>query len=887
MKKLKSNEIRNLWIKFFEKHEHHYVEPKSLIPVNDNSLLWINSGVATLKSYFDGSQNPPAPRLVNVQKSLRTNDVSNVGVTSRHHTLFEMLGNFSIGDYFKEKAIQMGIEFLTSEEFLAIEKEKLYYTVFEEDYEAIEILKNENIDENHIILAPRKTNFWDMGQGPCGPNCEIFYDRGEKFDPENIGTDLIKFDYDHNERFIEVWNIVFSEFNNDGKGNYSKLPRQNIDTGAGFERLVSLSQNGYTNFDSDLFIPLIETLQKSANVKYNADNYFVKDENQTKINTAYKVIVDHMRAVVFAISDGAYPSNEGRGYVLRRLIRRSMLFARKLGINDNVLYLLVDVIAQNYGDFYKNVEASKELIKSVILKEEESFSKTIEQGEKQLIKLIESNNLTSHEVFVLYDTYGFPFELSKEIANEYNVVIDETEFKAELELQRQKSKQASNIDLGMKQQSKTLTNLDVDTTFAGYENTSCETNLVAIFDENEFYNQTPLNSKINVIFEKTPFYATKGGQVCDTGFIYIDNEVVGNVEDVFLGPNQEHIHVTTFNKNIDLNSSVKLSVDENKRKLISSNHSATHLVHQALFEKLGSNLKQAGSFQDEFKSRFDFSVFADFNKFELMKEIEDVVNFEISKNLNVVTNEVTYKEATSNDKVFAEFEAKYDDLVRLVSIGDYSYELCGGTHVSNTSDIQKIYIRNISSKGSNVYRVEFITTDQLISNELMTIKEELLGQISSISENDKKEIVNKINSQDLLSQEFVQAMQNDINSLKKQLKKKQSEVQVIDFDGLNSYTSNDTKIFVNIYEEQNVNFLRSVGDAINNNSDKFISVVLNKGEKKTIIITCSGDYNANNIMKILNEALECRGGGKPHMAQGSYQTLVDEEDIIKILSEVV
>lgn len=892
MKKLKSNEIRNMWIEFFKTKNHHYIEPKSLIPVNDKSLLWVNSGVATLKSYFDGSDNPISPRLVNIQKSLRTNDVSNVGLTSRHHTFFEMLGNFSIGDYFKKEAISYAYEFLTSKTYLNMDVNKLYFTVYEKDLEAYEILKNLNIKEENIILAPKSTNFWDMGQGPCGPNCEIFYDRGEEFDFEKIGTDLIKYDYDNNERYIEIWNIVFSQFNNDGNQNYTPLPRKNIDTGAGFERLVSLSQSGFTNFDSDLFLPLISSLEKYSKYTYNAQNYFLKNQNQDNINRYFKIIVDHLRAIIFAISDGAYPSNEGRGYVLRKLIRRAMLFAKKLEIEDVCLHKLVDVVVLNYGEFYTNLKDKQNLIEEVILSEEENFSKTIKQGEKNIIKLInEKNKLSAHDVFVLYDTYGFPFDLSEEIAKEYNIELNYDDFLVELEKQRLNSKLALKDNKAMKIQKKSWTNLNVNTTFVGYEVLEVTSKINAIFDENDFLfevnvKQNDLNTYY-VCFEKTPFYATMGGQEKDLGKIYQNGENIGEVVDVLIGPNKEHIHVVCFKKDVVLNSEVNLVVDESRRKKTAINHSATHLVHQVLFNKLGSNLKQAGSYQDENKGRFDFSVFAKFDKQELQKELELEVNKLILENKKIQTEELTYQKALENKKLFAEFEGKYDQKVRVVSIEDFNFELCGGTHIENTKQIEQIYINSISSKGSNIYRVEFTTTKNSIENLYKEFKLNLKQNLKNISEDLKLPIVEKLKKQNTLDFNFVQMILKDVHELKANIKKSKALVEKIEYKSLTCEKLNGVSIYINYFENKNVNFLRSVGDIISQNDKLYINIVLNKANKNTIIVSCVKQYDANVILKSLTSLLECYGGGKKHMVQGSFVKTANKEQILNIIKEVL
>lgn len=493
MKKLSTNQIRKIWLDFFISKNHYFLETVSLIPVDDPSLLWINSGVATLKPYFDGRKTPPSPRLTNSQKAIRTNDIENVGVTARHHTMFEMLGNFSIGDYFKKEAIELAWELLTDKNYFDIDKDKLYITVFNEDTEAYNIWKDViKIDEDHIFRLSRKTNFWDVGQGPCGPNTEIFYDRGEIWDPNKIGPRLISDDIE-NDRYIEVWNIVFSQFNNDGNDNYTELPRKNIDTGAGLERFASIFQNTPTNFETDIFYPTIKKVEQLTNdqFKYSIDNYFNPNKKQTRINTAFKVIADHIRATVFAISDGVFPGNKDRGYIIRRLIRRSCVFGKELGIKQAFLYKLVDSVIKSMKEFYPYLIDKKTLVEQTIKDEEEKFLKTLSKGYDLLENIIKTKNTVSDKnALLLFKSYGFPIEQTIEISELSNVTVDIEGFKKLLEQTKQATRNARKDLKAWDKQNELFTKLKVESEFTGWSETSRDNaKVIYMFTDQKQVNQ--------------------------------------------------------------------------------------------------------------------------------------------------------------------------------------------------------------------------------------------------------------------------------------------------------------------------------------------------------------------------------------------------------------
>src|SRR5699024_1152387 len=537
MKRLSGNEIRQLFLDYFKDH-NHMVEPSApLVPIDDDSLLWINSGVATLKKYFDGRVVPDNPRIVNAQKAIRTNDIENVGFTARHHTFFEMLGNFSIGDYFKEEAIIRAWEFLTDDEWIGFDKDRLYVTVHPEDMDAFNIWKNViGLSEDRIIRI--EGNFWDIGEGPCGPNSEIFYDRGETYDDFSPLEEM--YPGGENERYLEIWNLVFSEFNHNKDGSYTPLPKQNIDTGMGLERITSVIQDAKTNFNTDLFTPIIKEIEKVSGKKYG-----VSDSE----DTAFKVISDHIRTVAFAIADGALPSNEGRGYVLRRLIRRAVRLSKDLGISSAFMYELTEVVAEVMGNFYPNVKEKQEFIKDVIKGEEERFLATLDEGIKIYQdlrdKAKESQGVISgKDAFKLYDTYGFPFELTVEYAALDGLTVDESAFNEEMALQKERARQARKQGESMQVQSETFHSITSDSKFLGYDTTTAKAVLSHIVKDDHLIDVVD-SGQVEVIFDQTPFYAESGGQIADTGTITSDTGQA-EVNYVYKGPNGQNVHVVTI-----------------------------------------------------------------------------------------------------------------------------------------------------------------------------------------------------------------------------------------------------------------------------------------------------------------------------------------------------
>ena len=699
MKKRSSSEIRQLFLDFFVEKGHAIEKSAPLVPIDDPTLLWINSGVATLKKYFDGTIIPENPRITNSQKSIRTNDIENVGKTARHHTMFEMLGNFSIGDYFKEDAIRWAWEFLTSDKWLGMDPEKLFVTVYPEDEEAKRIWKEEiGLPSDHIV--EEEGNFWDIGAGPSGPNSEIFYDRGEEYndvledDPENYPGG-------ENERWLEIWNIVFSEFNHKPDDTYEPLPHKNIDTGMGLERLASVVQDTPTNFETDLFMPIIKEIEKLSGKTYGEDS---------TADVSFKVIADHIRAISFAIGDGALPSNEGRGYVLRRLIRRSVMHGRKLGIEKTFLSSLVPVVANIMHDYYPEVQDKAEFIQQIIQKEEERFHETIHGGLALLNEVIEEakksgkSQLSGADVFKLYDTYGFPYELTEEYAQDAGLSVDVKGYEKEMDEQRERARAARTDEQSMSVQNELLMDLKEETTFVGYTNNRIVGTLRAILGEDTFLENAKPGDHVRLVFDQTPFYAEKGGQVADKGTIYNnDGEIAARVQDVQSAPAGQPLHIVEVVLPIEKGTQYLLVIEEEEREFIRRNHTATHLLHQALKDTLGMHVNQAGSLVNGELLRFDFTHFEPVTK-EQLEQMEKEVNQKIWESLPVNTYVTSLEEAKSSGAM-ALFGEKYGDIVRVINIGQYSKELCGGTHVFNTNEIGLFKIISESGIGAGIRRI--------------------------------------------------------------------------------------------------------------------------------------------------------------------------------------
>lgn len=652
MERKSSSEIRRMYLDFF-KSKGHVVEPSaSLIPKDDPTLLWVNSGVATMKKYFDGSVVPEVPRLTSSQKSIRTNDIENVGHTARHHTLFEMLGNFSVGDYFKEEAIHWAWELLTSKEWFDMDPEKLYVTVYPKDEEAKKIWLETGVDPSHIVEA--EDNFWDIGEGPSGPDSEIFYDRGEEFnnladdDPENYPGG-------ENERWLEIWNIVFSQFNHKPDGTYEPLPHKNIDTGMGLERVVSVFQDAPTNFETDLFLPIIHEVEKLSGKKYGVD----KNDD-----VSFKVIADHARAITFAIGDGAIPSNEGRGYVIRRLLRRAVMHGKKLNINKPFLYQMVPVVGKIMEDYYPEVLADKDYIEKVIKSEEDRFNETLTDGLELLNSIIadtkadHSKVISGKDAFRLFDTYGFPLELAKEYAEDQGMEIDEAGFADEMQKQKKRARSARSNAKSMGVQSDLLTDLKTPSEYVGYDTLKVDAAVLKDIIQDDQLTDTVSPGEARVLFDVTPFYAEMGGQVADQGVIEdADGNMVAEVVDVQHAPNGQNLHTIKAKREMHAGESFTLIVDRAFHLKVEKNHTATHLLDQALRDVLGEHTHQAGSLVEPGYLRFDFTHFGQVTDEDLQK-VEEIINDKIYDEIPVTTVE-TDLETGKKMGAIALFDDKY------------------------------------------------------------------------------------------------------------------------------------------------------------------------------------------------------------------------------------
>jgi len=682
---MKASEIRSKWLQFFESKGHRIEPSAPLVPHNDPSLLWINAGMAPLKAYFDGRVVPENPRIANAQKCIRTNDIENVGKTRRHHTFFEMLGNFSIGDYFKEETILWAWEFLTSPEWIGFDKDRLSVTIHPEDDEAFAIW-NEKVGIPAERIYKLTDNFWDIGEGPCGPCTEIFYDRGEKYgdlsDPECVPGG-------ENERFLEVWNLVFSQFNHNKDGSYTPLPNKNIDTGAGLERFASILQDVDSNFDTDLFMPIIEATCEIAGVKY---------KENPDVDVALKVIADHVRTVAFSVGDGVLPGNEGRGYVIRRLLRRAVRYGKAtLGVEKPFMYRLTKVVGDVMGMYYTEVVEKREFIERVIRMEEERFHETLNDGLAILTQLVEQakqvgrGTLDGAEAFKLYDTYGFPLDLTEDFAAEQGLGVDREGFDAAMEEQRTRARAARQDAGSMKVQGGALGDFTVKSEFVGYNDLVTNAKVIAIVHGDELIDMAGAGEKVAVLLDRTPFYAESGGQVSDKGTLS-NKDVAARVEEVSKAPHGQHVHVVTVERGVlRKGDELTAAVSSAEREDTIKNHTATHLLHKALKEVLGEHVNQAGSLVQPDRLRFDFSHIAAVTPEEL-----------------AVIEQKPIAEAKAMGAM-ALFGEKYGDIVRVVQVGDYSVELCGGCHVQSTSQIGLFKIVSESGIGSGIRRIEAVT----------------------------------------------------------------------------------------------------------------------------------------------------------------------------------
>lgn len=867
MKNLTANEIRTIWLNFW-KERGHYVEPSaSLIPHNDPTLLWINAGVAALKKYFDGSEIPANKRITNVQKSLRTNDIENVGMTARHHTFFEMLGNFSIGDYFRNEVIPWAFDLLTNEKYFGIDPMKLYITYHPDDEATKNLWIRCGMQEDHMI--PLEDNFWCIGEGPCGPDTEIFFDRGEKYDPDHLGIRLLKEDIE-NDRYIEIWNIVFSQYNAQegvARKDYKELPHKNIDTGGGLERFACIMQGAETNFETDLFLPIIKETEKLTKVPY--------EENKM----AYRVIADHIRTCTFALSDGASFSNEGRGYVLRRILRRAMRYGRKLGIYEPFLYRLVDVVTDIMKDFYPYLLEHKERVKKTIYSEEVRFLKTLASGEQLLRKMMEdTSTLTGEEAFKLYDTYGFPFELTVEIASENGVKVDMDGFHDEMKKQKERARAARGDLQSMNRQSADLMSFTLPSEF-DYESTNMEARIIGLFKDGKRVDV--IEEEGDVIFDHTCFYSESGGQAPDKGTI-MNGETEAEVLDVQKAPNHQFLHhVHLLYGTLHEGDILSLAIDTKKRYLTRKNHSSAHLLQSALRKVLGDHVHQEGSYVDDEIMRFDFSHSSKITDTEL-KEIEALVNGWINDAIEQKTLLLPIEEAKKTGAT-ALFDEKYGDVVRVVTFGDVSKEFCGGTHVHNTAEIGCFAIEFEESIASGVRRIQARTG--LKAYELLKKREALLADIQAMMKaGSYLEIQDRLKT--LLHEKEVLALENHrLKEKEASFEAKQLENRFVMYNGVHLLAAylNDTDRDGLM---KRMDQLKTVYD------DDVIVLIGGKDGNLPIVSHVSAlaqkeGIRAGDLVKAVSGILGGSGGGRPEMASGGGKDVSKIDEALAKVKELI
>lgn len=868
------NQLRKMFLEFFESKGHLAMKSFSLVPHNDKSLLLINSGMAPLKPYFTGQEIPPRRRVTTCQKCIRTGDIENVGKTARHGTFFEMLGNFSFGDYFKNEAIEWSWEFLT--EVVGLDPERLYPSVYEEDDEAFEIWnKKMGIPAERIFRFGKADNFWEHGSGPCGPSSEIYYDRGEKYgcgSPDcTVGCEC--------DRYMEIWNNVFTQFDNDGHGHYTELEQKNIDTGMGLERLASVVQEVDSIFDVDTLKALRDHICRLAGTEYGKD---------AQSDISIRVITDHTRSVTFMISDGIMPSNEGRGYVLRRLLRRACRHGRLLGIEGSFIPELAQTVIEGSKDGYPELEEKKDFILKVIAKEEDQFNKTIDQGLGILADMTakmeaeQTTTLSGADAFKLYDTYGFPIDLTKEILEEKGMQVDEEGFHAAMEVQRQTARAARGETnyMGADVTVYESINPSITSTFVGYENLTWNSPVTVLTSDTEVVEALSDGQRGTVFVEETPFYATSGGQEADTGMI-CTAEGEFKVEDTvkLLGGKIGHVGYVVKGM-IKIGDQAELSVDTEKRALSARNHSATHLLQKALRTVLGTHVEQAGSNVNEDRLRFDFSHFSAMTAEELQK-VEDMVNEQIAAGLSVKVENLPIEEArkTGAQALFGE---KYGDVVRVVNMGDYSIEFCGGTHVKNTNEIMAFKILSESGVAAGVRRIEALTSKGLI--RYYDNLEKKLNEAAKVLKATPDNLSEKIAH--LMAEN--KTLHSEVESLKSKLAQDaMGDVmdQVQEIKGV--------KLLAAAVDGVDMNGLRDLGDQLKEKLEDGVVVLASGNDGKVSLMVTATDAamkqgaHAGNLIKAIAGLVGGGGGGRPNMAQAGGKNPAGIQEALKKAAEVL
>ncbi|MBD5080187.1 MAG: alanine--tRNA ligase [Ruminococcaceae bacterium] len=869
MKWTSLNDLRESYLKFFESKGHLRMDSAPLVPQGDNSVLLINAGMTPLKKYFQGLETPPCKRVTTCQKCIRTPDIENVGKTSRHGTYFEMLGNFSFGDYFKHEAIAWAWEYLTK--VLEIPEDKLWVTIYEEDDEAGEIWANEiGVPRDRIVKLGKKDNFWEHGSGPCGPCSEIHFDRGEKYGP------LIDFEQaEECDRIIEIWNNVFTQFDNDGHGNYSQLKNKNIDTGMGLDRLACVMQGVDNMFEVDTAKNIISTICELTGKEYKANE---------KDDVAIRVILDHVRASTFLIGDGVRPSNEGRGYVLRRLIRRAARYGRLLGMNESFLYKVAASVIKENESAYPEVKEKEEYIKKVLKCEEDSFNKTVEKGFQILDELINKMEIGSilkgEDVFKLHDTYGFPLDLTKEILAEKNLSLDENRFRELMENQRATARSNQAFKGGWDEASNDALK-SFTTKFVGYTELSSDTQLKAILKDGQTVDSCSEGEDVVVLIETTPFYAESGGQVGDKGTITNGDNILRVVDTKKILGGQFICECTVECGSFYVNDNVHAQVDGALRQATARNHTCAHLLQAALRKVLGDHVHQSGSYVDPYKCRFDFSHFSAMTPEEIT-EVERLVNEEILAASPVITEELPIEEAQKRGAM-ALFGEKYGKVVRVVTVPDFSTEFCGGTHLTNTAQAGLFKIVTETSVANGVRRIEGVTGLEIINN--FNKVNMFLGKIGqAIKASGDNAILNRCIS-----------LQNEVHDLKKEIDRLNEKISASQLKGLydNLEEVNGIKIITAMLTGTSSDSLRKAADNIKNNNDTFITVLAGvNGDKGNFVCCCSPEAiakgaNAGQIVRKVAEITGAKGGGKPDMAMSGIGDLGKIDEALLAVKKIV
>ena len=875
MKKLKGNEIINMYLNFFAERGHTIIESASLIPKDDPTVLWINAGVTPLKKYFDGTIVPKNKRLTSCQKCIRTGDIESVGHTARHHTFFQMLGNFSIGDYFRTEAITWAYELLTSPKYFDIDKDKLYVTVYTHDDETYNLWLKLSIKESHLVKLDG--NFWEIGPGPSGPDTEIFYDRGEKYDKEKKGIKLLQ-NEEENDRYIEIWNNVLSQFNaTEGlkREEYPELPSKNIDTGMGVERMACIMQGTETNYETDLFMPIMKGIEEIAHIPYTGQMEF-------------KVIADHIRTLTFALADGAVFENVGRGYVLRRLLRRASRMGRKLNINREFLSELVTIVVDNYKEIYPYLVGESSKVKELITKEELLFQKTLLSGEKHLEELFANSNkvISGKDAFKLYDTYGYPIELTIEAAEEKGFTVDIEEFKSYMNAQKTLARSSRKVENSMNIQNDALINYKENSDFVGYEKLGLETEIIAIMKNNEFVDSS--NEDCYIFLKENPFYAESGGQVADSGYLKNDDCKL-EVLDVIKAPNGQHmIEVKLLEGTIKKGSKILTHVSKEKRFNIMKNHSSVHLLQKSLQDLLGDSVHQAGSKVDDKTLRFDFNYHGRLSD-ELILKVEQLVNQRINAGYETKIEYMSLDEA-KNEGAMALFSDKYGDIVRVVTIGD-SIELCAGTHINNSKDINKFAIASVENKGSDTFRIT-ATTDTNITEVLGEEVSKYNEQMLKLLDKAKKIIINakelnidlkfnfNIANNTPTSYKDIIINKNELENLKENLKELEKEFTIKknqkSVSDLSSFLSikeeiNGIATIISITNDYDIATLKQIASALSNQLDNSFILLANQNKDNSVNFiakTTSNRVDCGSIIKELSTSCKGNGGGSKVFAQG-------------------